>query len=133
MHRDRTLLRVLPVCVLPAFALAVVLGGAARAQDASQVVGKWALQMDFQGQSVDVTLEIESGDQGLTGTWTSPRGSDPISDAKWDGKLLTFSRKVDRQGQQVTIACEATVDGEQMKGAMKTQRGDLPFQGKRQG
>src|SRR5262245_48159904 len=86
-------------------AFAVLLAHAALASDdAAAIKGTWKCTMELQGQPVDVTLEIKDAEGGgLTGTWTGPRGTDTLADVKWDGKQLTFSRTVNRQGQEFTV------------------------------
>ena len=112
-------------------ALTLLCAGAAIAADNSAVVGKWTIPLDFQGNSFEVTLEITEGDDGLSGTWTTPRGSDTIADAAWDGETLTFQRNLERQGQSISIDCSATVAGNTMSGKMTTPRGDREFTGTR--
>jgi uncharacterized protein involved in outer membrane biogenesis len=116
-----------------AFASTVALAHAAlAADDAAAVKGTWKVSMEFQGQPVDVTLEIKDAEGGgLTGTWTSPRGTDALSDVKWDGKQLTFSRTVNRQGQDMKLAHTATVNGDTLEGKITTPQREIPFSGKR--
>jgi hypothetical protein len=115
-----------------ALAFAVVLAHAALAADDAAVKGTWKCSMEFQGQPVDVTLEIKDAEGGgLTGTWTSPRGTDTLSDVKWDGKQLTFSRTVNRQGQEFKVDHSATVTGDTLEGKMVLPQREVPFTGKK--
>ena len=109
----------------------LIFSGAAIAADNSAVLGKWTIPLEFQGQSFEVTLEISEGDGGLGGTWTTPRGSDPLADVAWDGETLTFQRNLERQGRSISIDCSATVEGNTMNGKMTTPRGEREFTGTR--
>jgi hypothetical protein len=114
--------------------LAVSLAPAALAADNATVTGTWKVAMEMQGQPVDVTLEIKEAEGGaLTGTWTSPRGSDPLADVEWDGQQLSFSRTVDRQGQQFKIEHTAKVTGDTLEGKMILPQREIPFSGKKAG
>ena len=122
--------------LLPLFVVALALAGwlapAVLAADDAAVKGTWKVSMEMQGQPVDVTLEIKDAEGGgLTGTWTGPRGSDTLQDVKWDGTDLTFSRTVDRQGQQFTIQHTAKVTGDTLEGKMVLPQREIPFTGKK--
>ena len=105
---------------------------AALAADNAAVKGTWKLSMDIQGQPVEVTLEIKEAEGGaLSGTWASPRGTDTLSDVKWDGTELSFKRTVNRQGQDFTIQHTAKVTGDTIDGKMVMPQRELPFTGKR--
>lgn len=115
-----------------ALALAVNLAPAAAAADSAAVLGAWKLSMSFQGQPVDVTLEIkETEGGGLAGTWTGARGADTLADVKWDGTELTFTRTVNRQGQELRVRHSATVNGDTLEGRMILPQREIPFSGKR--
>ena len=112
--------------------LAVSFASAVLAADDAAVKGTWKVSMEMQGQPVDVTLEIKDAEGGgLTGTWTGPRGSDTLQDVKWDGTQLTFSRTVDRQGQQFTIQHTAKITGDMLEGKMVLPQREIPFTGKK--
>jgi hypothetical protein len=110
-----------------------LLVSAALAADNAAVVGTWKVSMEMQGQAVDVTLEIKEADGALAGTWTSPRGADPLADVKWDGQTLSFSRNVNRQGQDFKIEHTAKVDGDSLDGKMILPQREIPFTGKKSG
>jgi len=101
-------------------ALAACLASTAFAADAADnaaVKGTWKISMEMQGQPVEVTMEIKDAEGGgLTGTWTSPRGTDTLKDVKWDGTELSFSRTVERQGQEFTLQHTAKVEGDTITG-----------------
>ncbi len=111
---------------------AACLAAAAFAADNAAVKGTWKISMEMQGQPVEVTMEIKDAEGGgLTGTWTSPRGTDTLKDVKWDGTELSFSRTVNRQGQEFTLQHTAKVEGDTITGKMVMPQRELPFTGKR--
>jgi hypothetical protein len=115
-------------------ALAFVLasGLPVHAADNAAVTGTWKVKMEFQGQPVDVTLEIKAAEGGgLSGTWTSPRGTDTLADVKWDGQQLTFTRTVNRQGQDMKLDHVAKVTGDTIEGKIVTPQREIPFSGKK--
>ena len=115
-------------------AVSIVLAAslASTADDDAAVQGTWKVSFEMQGQPVEVTLEIKDAEGGgLTGTWTGPRGSDTLQDVKWDGTELTFSRTVDRQGQQFTIQHTAKISGDTLEGKMVLPQREIPFTGKK--
>jgi hypothetical protein len=128
MHTRSKLLSLLAVTLV----LAVSSASAVLAADDAAVKGTWKVSMEMQGQPVDVTLEIKDAEGGgLTGTWTGPRGSDTLQDVKWDGTALTFSRTIDRQGQQFTIQHTAKITGDTLEGKMVLPQREIPFTGKK--
>jgi hypothetical protein len=111
--------------------LAVCLATVALAADNAAVVGTWKISTEMQGQPVEMTMEIKEADGALTGTWTSPRGSDTMSDIKWDGQELSFSRTVSRQGQDFKVQSTAKITGDTLEGKMKLPQREIPFTGKK--
>jgi hypothetical protein len=111
--------------------LAACLATAALAADNAAVVGTWKISTEMQGQPVEMTMEIKEADGALTGTWTSPRGTDNLSDIKWDGQELSFSRTVNRQGQEFKIQSTAKVQGDTLEGKMMLPQREIPFTGKK--
>jgi hypothetical protein len=115
-----------------ALALSLTPAAVAAAAENAAVVGKWSLSMDFQGQPVEITLEITQAEDGaLGGTWTSPRGTDSLANVKWDGQELTFTRTLERQGQTFDVQHSATIEGDSMTGKMVLPQREIPFSGKR--
>ena len=122
----------LPSLLAVALIVAVSLAPAVLAADDAAVKGTWKVSFEMQGQPVDATLEIKDAEGGgLTGTWTGPRGSDTLQDVQWDGTELTFSRAVDRQGQQFTIQHTAKISGDTLEGKMVLPQREISFTGKK--
>jgi hypothetical protein len=112
-------------------AIAVCIATAALAADNKAVVGSWKISTEMQGQPVEMTMEIKEADGALTGTWAGPRGTDTLSDVKWDGTELSFSRTVNRQGQEFEIRHTAKVTGDTLEGKMVLPQREIPFTGKK--
>lgn len=100
---------------------------AAETETKTRVVGTWTLQVEMDDESSETTLEIQNGDDGLTGTWTGPRGSHELEDVSWDGEELSFAWKVGRNSIQGT----ATVEEDDIRGTLTTPRGKGSFTGRR--
>jgi hypothetical protein len=114
--------------ILAIHLVAACLAAVAFAADNSQVVGTWALELMYQGQKQSITLEIETKDDGtLTGTWIGPHRTNELVDFGWDGKTLTFTRNVQREGKPAALKTKATVEGDNMKGTITAPEGDTPF------
>lgn len=122
--------RVFPLVLLAVLTIALTLVAAPALADGDPA-GSWSIELEFQGQAFTVTLAIEKTAEGYAGTWTTPRGTDELSDVAWDGTNLSFKRHLERQGNEITIEYSATIDGDTMNGTMSAPRGERPFTGKR--
>lgn len=92
--------------------------------DNSLITGSWIMSLDLQGQIFQLDLNITEGNDGLTGSISSPEfGSSPISDVKFDGEKLSF-RTPDQQGGNVDVSM--TLKEGKLSGSLGTQMGDLP-------
>lgn len=78
----------------------------------SDVSGDWDLIIDFQGQSLPVTLKLEQSENQITGSLDSMLGKGKISDGKVKGKKFFASAKTQVQGQEIEI----TINGELANG-----------------
>jgi hypothetical protein len=107
------------LCLLLVLAVAAPLAasGDATKGDPAKVVGSWGLELMYEGQLQHITLEIKTKDDGsLTGRWIGPHRTNELVDWTWDGKTLTFTRNVEREGKPVALKHKATVEGDTMKG-----------------
>ena len=102
------------------------------AQDLDHLVGTWDIEFVARDNPVQAVLEIAHADTGLKGTWTGPRGdSDEIENVATDGKTVSFSRQLERQGQSFELHYTATVEDHKLTGKITTPRGEIPFTGKK--
>lgn len=114
---------------LVAFLFATLMSSLSFAADNSAVLGKWNIELSFQGQSVNIDLTINQGQNGLEGTWAGPQGATPLSDVSYEGDTLTFTRT----GQQGPMTMSFKVAGDTISGNLTTPGGDLPVTGKKSG
>ncbi len=99
---------------------------------AEPFMGKWDLEMDFNGRIVNSKLTITKDEEGkLGGTWESRRGTSKLEDVKVKEGELTFARTMNRQGMEMTITSAAKIKEGKLVGAMETQMGDMAFTGVR--
>jgi zinc protease len=82
--------------------------GKASSDETSDVGGDWDLTIDFQGQSLPVTLKLEQAENQITGSLDSMLGKGKISDGKVKGKKFSATAKTQVQGQEIEI----TINGE---------------------
>jgi hypothetical protein len=89
---------------LRAFSIAsVLLLGAALASGAD-LSGKWVAQMQGpNGEARDITFNLTANGDQVTGTITTPRGDNQISDGKISGNQITFTEVLDFNGNKRTI------------------------------
>lgn len=93
-------------------------------------IGKWDIEMEFQGRPVQATLEITEAEGGLVGKWSSGFGGDTeLDDVAITDNTLTFSRTINRQGREFTTKYTATLVDGKLSGQMVSRRGDTPFTG----
>jgi hypothetical protein len=95
----------------------------------SEFVGDWEVKQEFRGQERVSTISIKEGDDGLSGSWISQRGTAELSDVKETDGTLSFVRKMERQGQSFEFTCEASIVDGNLMGTMMTPRGDREFKG----
>lgn len=96
-------------------------------------VGEWDLLMDFQGREVPAKLTVTEADGGYAAKWSSQRGEADLDDVKIADDTLSFSRTMERQGQEFTIDYTARIEDGKLTGQATTPMGDMPFTGTRVG
>lgn len=101
---------------------------ATRAEETPSFFGQWDIELDFQGRIVEATLDIIDGDT-LVGKWSSQRGDADLDNVKIDGGVLTFSRTMEREGQEFTLEYTAKIVEGKIDGNMSTPMGDMAFSG----
>ena len=91
------------------------------AAEETGIVGMWKSEFSIQGRTVAFELEILSGPNGLTGTFTGPRASNPLEKAKFEGNILSFKHPLNESFIILTAS-----DSE-LNGSLSTQAGDMPL------
>ena len=116
--------------MLAACVMWMPLAAADNGNAAELFLGKWEVEMDFNGRVFNSKIEIKKDDEGkLTGTWESQRGKSKLEDVKVKEGELTFARTTSWQGTERTITSKAKIKDGKLVGAMITQRGERAFTG----
>jgi hypothetical protein len=99
---------------LSAVAAVLLLAGAVLA---ASVDGKWTGQMAGRnGQTREVTFNLKSDGDKLTGTMAGPGGQEiPISDGTVSGDNASWKIKMEFNGNSVTLVYKGVVSGDEMK------------------
>jgi hypothetical protein len=83
---------------------------------AADVTGKWVAQVPGRdGQTREVTFNLKADGNTLTGTVTTRRGDQPITEGKIDGDNISFSQTMEFGGNQVKLLYKGTVSGDEIK------------------
>jgi hypothetical protein len=104
-------------------------------REAADVAGNWELELDFQGQMVNVKMTLDQKDDAVTGSIDTVLGTGKISEGTVTGNSLRATAITEIQGQSVDLAISGSVDGDSMKGTISTAiiPDSLSFEGKRSG
>jgi hypothetical protein len=93
--------------------LTLVLGAAASAAD---VTGKWVAQVPGRnGETREAVFNLKAAGDQLTGTVTSPRGEQQISEGKIDGDAISFTVVVEFNGNSMKFFYKGKVAGDEIK------------------
>jgi hypothetical protein len=104
------------ICVL---SLLLVLASGVLAADIS---GKWVAQVPGRGGNTqETTFTFKAAGATLTGSMSGRQAEMPISDGKINGDNISFTVKIDRGGQTMTMNYTGTVAGNEIK--MKREAG----------
>lgn len=93
--------------------------------EAQNYVGSWALAMDFNGQNVEMTLDIKDVDGKLAATVTSPRAPAPTeveSITKTDAGLV-LKYGVEFGGNAMTLVMTVKEEGGTLTGSLGDENG----------
>lgn len=97
----------------------------------STAVGLWTLKMNTPMGPGEGALRIEDGDDGPVGTVTvQPLGELALRDLQVDGNDLTWSVK-GKMPFPITANFTAVVDGDNIRGQMKSKMVNGDFEGTR--
>ena len=97
------------------------------------VSGNWELNVDFQGQEVQITMSLEQDADNISGTIETILGSGNIREGKVRGSKVQATASTEIQGQAVDFVITGSVDGDEMTGVLSTAviPDSLAFAGKR--
>ena len=80
--------------------------------------GEWDLRLDFQGQSVPVSLSVTQTDVSVTGKLETVLGSGQITRGSVHGRTLSATANTDIQGQSVEFLITGTLDNGTLSGTI---------------
>jgi hypothetical protein len=96
---------------------------------AADVDGKWTAQVPGRGgQTRETTFTFKAEGEKLTGTVSGMQGDSPISDGKISGDEISFTLKLNFQGNEITFLYKGKVSGDEIKMTRSRQGGDQPGQ-----
>ena len=96
---------------------------------AADVDGKWTAQVPGRGgQTRETTFTFKAEGEKLTGTVSGMQGDNPISDGKISGDDISFTLKLNFQGNEITFLYKGKVSGDEIKMTRSRQGGDQPGQ-----
>ena len=96
-----------------------------RAPRTPRGVGSWEMKIKAGEREYTGTLTITADKEGiLSGTWKSDRGESKVSDVKYENRILTFKRVIERDSGQMEMAFEGTVSNNSLEGVFKSDRGE---------
>jgi hypothetical protein len=100
-----------PFTLLVTLLLCLALGAAA-----ADVTGKWTAQVQGRnGQTREQTFNLKADGDKLTGTVSGRQGDVAISDGKVSGDNVSFTVKMESNGNTVEQKYTGTVSGDEMK------------------
>ncbi len=108
---------------------AVRAGDAGAASGKPSFVGSWDIEMEIQGNPVQAKLDVTEAEGALKGHWSSERGESDLDNLAVKDNTMTFSRTIEREGQEFTIDYTAKLVDGKLEGNMVTPMGDMPFTG----
>lgn len=106
------------------FALAVVLCAFAVAATAADITGKWVAQMPGRdGGTTEQVFMFKQSGENLTGSITTPRGEQQISEGKVTGDTVSFVTVMSFGGNEMKMAYKGTIAGNEIKFTRSMQGG----------
>jgi hypothetical protein len=89
------------------------------------ITGEWQINITVPAREIVEKLTItKNADGTLAGKWEAQRGENIISDVKLEGGKLTFTRTSKFGDREFTMTFEGTVEGDNIKGMFKSERGE---------
>ncbi len=103
-------------------------------EETANAAGKWKLVIDFQGQQLPVSLQLEQEGDVVTGMLETMLGNGKIENGVVNGSKLSAVALAEMQGKMVEFAIAGKIDGDTMSGTITAPivPDPLPFTGERQ-
>ena len=94
----------------------------------ANINGKWTLNADAPGQTIQIAVEFKQTGETFTGGTFSQMGNGTIDGGKVSGNSITGVLHADIQGNIIDFAIEGTINGDKMTGTfVNAQFGTIPF------
>jgi hypothetical protein len=96
---------------------------------AADVNGKWTAQVPGRdGQTREMTFTFKAEGEKLTGSMSGQQGDSEITDGKISGDQISFTVKINIQGNERKFLYKGTVSGDEMKVTRTIEGGNRPPQ-----
>jgi hypothetical protein len=96
---------------------------------AADVNGKWTAQVPGRdGQTRELTFTFKAEGEKLTGSMSGQQGDSEITDGKISGDQISFTVKINMQGNERKFLYKGTVSGDEMKVTRTIEGGNRPPQ-----
>jgi hypothetical protein len=96
---------------------------------AADVSGKWTAQVPGRdGQTRELTFTFKAEGEKLTGSMSGQQGDSEITDGKISGDQISFTVKINMQGNERKFLYKGTVSGDEMKVTRTIEGGNRPPQ-----
>jgi precorrin-6B methylase 2 len=100
----------------------------------SMAAGTWQVKFNVGDREINSTLVIKADEKNkLSAEWQSQRGQHEITDVTFKKGKLTFNRTSKIQDRQWESNFEGTIKGHKLTGTMKSERGEITVEGRREG
>jgi phosphohistidine swiveling domain-containing protein len=96
---------------------------------APNFAGTYAITIDVPGSPIGATLNLVQVGSSLTGTFGTEAGASPIRDGRVTASGFSFATTVPYGGQNVDIAVQGSLSGNQVSGTIDSPLGAVPFSG----
>jgi hypothetical protein len=96
---------------------------------AADVNGKWTAQVPGRdGQTRELTFTFKAEGEKLTGSMSGQQGDSEITDGRISGDQISFTVKINIQGNERKFLYKGTVSGDEMKVTRTIEGGNRPPQ-----
>lgn len=97
-------------------------------EETADIAGKWELTLDFQGQKLPITLDLEQNGDDISGRLESMLGEGEISDGKITGSKFSAVAKTAMQGQTLELSISGVVSDSKMTGTVNAPMIPVPVE-----
>ncbi len=98
------------------------------------ILGQWDIKFNVGDREIAARLIVmQKPDGAFEGKWTAEPGEHVVSNVKFEGGKLTFTRKSKIEDMEFETTYEGTVKGNELIGMLKGEMGEFQANGKRFG